>query len=206
MTSGLTPKSFVISWAAVFAFGVSTVAWSQGVPLAAKTVAPINLTGYWVSVINTDWQWRMVTPAKGDHNMVPITPAAQKILDNWDPAKDEANGEQCRAYGAPGLMRIPGRLHITWQDDSTLKVETDAGKQTRLLRFGSSKPPVASQSTWQGESAARWDMATGTTPDANGEPKFGSLHVVTTHLRAGYLRKNGLPYSADALCLPKTGI
>ena len=41
--------------------------------------------------------------------------------------------KQCRAYGAPGLMRGPTRLHITWQDDKTLKIETDYGTQTRLL-------------------------------------------------------------------------
>jgi hypothetical protein len=139
----------------------------------------------------------MVTPAKGDHNMVPITPAAQKVLDSWDPAKDEAAGEQCRTYGAPGLMRMPVRLHITWQDDNTLKVEADAGQQTRLLRFNATKLPLSPRPVWQGESAARWDMATGTKADDS--PRYGSLHVVTTRLRPGYLRKNGLPYSADTV-------
>ena len=78
----------------------------------------------------------MVTPAKGDYGSIPITLEAKKVGDSWDPAKDEAAGEQCKAYGAPALMAVPTRLHITWQDDNTLKVETDAGTQTRLLHFG----------------------------------------------------------------------
>ena len=105
-------------------------------PRAPRAAAPIDLTGYWVSIVTQDWRWRMVTPRKGDYQGVQITPEAAKVADAWDPAKDEAAGEQCKSYGAPALMSVPGRLHITWQDDTTLKVETDAGTQTRLLRFG----------------------------------------------------------------------
>jgi hypothetical protein len=172
-------------------------------PPTAKAAAPIDLTGYWVAVITEDWRWRMVTPAKGDYASIPITPEAKKAGDLWDPAKDEAAGEQCKSYGAPALMRIPGRLHITWQDDNTLKVEVDAGTQTRLLHFGDGKASQGAP-TWQGDSLARWE-----TPQAqaggNGNaqvtasPKSGDLKVVTNHLRPGYLRKNGVPYSGNAL-------
>jgi len=157
-------------------------------PTAAQ---PIDLTGYWVSVVTQDWRWRMVTPAKGDYAGVPITLEAKKVGDAWDPAEDEAAGEQCKAYGAPGLMATPTRLHITWQDENTLKVETDAGTQTRLFHFGAWKPQGAA-ATWQGDSVAEWERARTT-------PKSGSLKVVTTHLRPGYLRKNGVPYSAKAV-------
>ena len=78
----------------------------------------------------------MVTPAKGDYQGVQLNAEGRKVADTWDPAKDEAAGEQCKSYGAPALMSVPGRIHITWQDDTTLKVDTDAGTQTRLLRFG----------------------------------------------------------------------
>src|SRR5579863_1515397 len=103
---------------------------------SAKVAAPIDLTGYWVTIIAPDWRERMITPAKGDYLAVPITAAAQKIADAWDPAKDEAAGQQCRSYGAPAINSTPTRLHITWQDDDTLKVETDYGMQTRLFHFG----------------------------------------------------------------------
>ena len=160
----------------------------------AKAAAPIDLTGNWVAVVTQDWRWRMVTPAKGDYESVPITLEAKKVGDSWDPAKDEAAGEQCKAYGSPGLMSMPTRLRISWQDDNTLKVETDAGTQTRLFHF--TKAPSEKTATWQGESTAEWE---GARPARGALPRGGSLKVETKHLRPGYLRKNGLPYSAEAV-------
>jgi hypothetical protein len=119
----------------------------------------------------------------------------QRVAEAWDPAKDEGAGEQCRAYGAPGLMRGPTRLHIAWQDDNTLKLESDYGTQTRVLRFG--RPPAAQTAkTWQGVSTAEWIMAAGGR-GGRGGARRGSMKSVTTQLRPGYLRKNGVPYSAN---------
>ena len=100
-------------------------------PQTPSASAPIDLTGYWVSVVNEDWRWRMVTPPKGDYASVPMTDEARKVADTWDVSKDG----QCDAYGAAGLMRMPTRLHITWEGDNVLKIETDAGQQTRRLLF-----------------------------------------------------------------------
>ena len=158
-----------------------------------RQAAPVDLTGYWVSVVSEDWRYRMVTPAKGDTGGVPLNAEGRKIAAAWDPARDAAAGEACRAYGAPAVMRIPGRLHITWQDDRTLKIETDAGTQTRLLQFGA-RPAAAPERTWQGVSTAAWDGVQG-----GGASRWGSLRVVTTQLRPGYLRANGVPYSEDAV-------
>ena len=171
-------------------------------PKSPKDSAPIDLTGYWVSVVTEDWRWRMVTPLKGDAASVPTTAEARTVIDAWDPAKDEAAGLQCKAYGAPAIMRVPGRLHITWQDDRALKIETDAGRQTRLFHFDGRSRPRGAAPSWQGYSAAKWE---GAIPIAGPALPFGlaprlgarsrSLEVVTTGLRAGYLRKNGVPYS-----------
>src|SRR5688572_31549661 len=179
-------------------------------PRAPRAAAPIDLTRDWVPIVTQDWRWRMVTPAKGDYQGLQLTPAARKVADAWDPAKDEAAGEQCRSYGAPALMSVPGRLHITWQDDTTLKVEADAGTQTRLLRFGDDKTANAGPRTWQGVSQAQWLTPRPNVPlqlrpadriaDAPPlRPTGGSLRVVTRNLRAGYLRKNGVPYSENAV-------
>src|SRR5437016_12089530 len=127
-----------------------------GAPPTPKAASPTDFTGYWVSVVTEDWLYRMVTPAKGDYSSVPLNPEGRKVADAWDPAKDEAEGNQCKAYGAPAIMRVPGRLQITWQDDNTLKIETDAGTQTRLFHFGGSSPQGAEPS-WQGYSVARWE-------------------------------------------------
>src|SRR5437870_6319260 len=100
----------------------------------AKQQAPIDLTGYWVSVVTEDWRYRMVTAPKGDHPGLPLNAEGNRVANAWDPAKDEAAGDQCKAYGAVGVMRAPGRLHITWESDDSLKLETEAGTQTRLFR------------------------------------------------------------------------
>jgi len=160
-----------------------------GPPVSAREGAAIDLTGYWVSVISEDWKFRMVTPKKGVYDSLMLNAEGRRVADTWDPAKDEAAGEQCRAYGAANIMRVPGRLHVTWQDDSTLKIETDAGTQTRLLHF--SQAPPTGEPSWQGSSKASWDRASGR--GAQG----GNLTVVTTNLKPGYLRKNGAPYSAQ---------
>jgi hypothetical protein len=173
-------------------------------PVSAREAAPEDITGWWVSVITEDWRWRMLTPAKGDFTSIPLNPNGRKVTEAWDPAKDDANpADRCKAYGAPGLMRLPTRLHITWQDDNTLKIETDEGTQTRLLHFGPkpAQPPAASR---QGYSAALWDISIPTNmgflppPPPNGK-RPGSLKVVTTSLLPGYLRKNGVPYSANTI-------
>ena len=168
-------------------------------PAAPRAGAAIDLRGYWVSLVTEDWRFRMVTPAKGDYASVPLTAEGRKVADSWDPAKDEAAGAQCKSFGAPAIMRVPGRLHVTWDNDTTLKVETDAGTQTRLLHFGNVQAP-ADDAGWQGYSAASWEFAGGPAGRRGGAPpRGGSLKVVTTNARAGYIRKNGVPYSDKAV-------
>jgi hypothetical protein len=174
-------------------------------PQTPKAAAPIDITGYWVSIVTEDWRYRMLIPRKGDYAAVPLNPAGRKLADAWDPDKDIAAGEQCKGYGAAALARIPGRLHITWQDDQTIKLETDSGMQTRIFSFGT---PQGEEGSWQGVSKASWEYLPGAinstdggrtslnTPDRRGG---GSLKVVTTKLRAGYLRRNGVPYSSNAV-------
>lgn len=178
---------------------------ATGQPDTARAEAPFDLTGWWVSVVTQDWRFRMVVPGKGEYGGIPINLAAKRFADAWDPAGDEASGQQCKAYGAGGLMHIPGRLHITWRDAHTLQVQTDAGLQTRLLHFDSGDPPPAGIApSLQGRSLARWVF-----PRRGGDPavrgagvvrsiattKYGTLEVVTDHVIPGYLRKNGIPYS-----------
>src|SRR5580658_10450417 len=165
---------------------LSVAAQPRGAPAGAastaKASAPMDMTGYWVAFVTEDWRFRMVTPRKGDYQAVPMTDQARKIADAWDPAADEASGNQCKAYGAAAIMRVPARFHITWQDDNTLKVESDFGMQTRLFHFGSAP---TGERTWQGYSTAQGQ-------------RLASLRVATSNLRAGYLRKNGVPYSKIA--------
>lgn len=166
----------------------------QAAPPITRANAPIDLTGYWVSVVTEDWRWRMVTPPKGDVSSIPLNNEGRRVANLWDPAADEAAGNQCQAYGAAAIMRVPGRLRITWENDNFLRIDTDAGMQSRLFHFGESQPK-AGEPTWQGYSVARWEVSGG----RGGIPPGGDLKVVTTRIRPGYLRKNGVPYSENTV-------
>jgi len=187
----------------------------------AKAVAPIDLTGYWVSLVTEDWRYRMLTAPKGDYYSIPLTPEARRVADTWDARRDIAQGRQCLAYSAPAIMRQPGRVHVTWDNDNTLKFEMDAGRQTRLFVFGAPRQPA--EATLQGSSVAQWQSPqitrfytskisaqdpntpgfSGQTPQGSLPPDTrklgGTLKVVTTHLKPGYLRNNGVPFSANAV-------
>jgi hypothetical protein len=175
----------------IYVFGQGRGQQPQG-PATARAAAPLDLTGYWVSVVTEDWRWRMITPLKGSFPSIPLNAEGRRVANAWDPAKDEAEGNQCKAYGAAAIMRLPTRLHITWENDNTLRVDTDAGTQTRMFQFGN--PAPAGPPTWQGHSVAQWEFA-----GAGGRPTGGSLKAVTTNLRPGYLQKNGVPYSGNAV-------
>ncbi len=196
-----------LAWIVVAIVSFPPHAFAQGrggapqAPRNPRAGAPADLTGYWVAVITEDWRLRMVTPANGDFESLPLNPEGVRVGKQWDPQKDIAAGEQCRAFGAAGIMRLPVRLHITWQDDTTLKMDIDNGNQVRLFHFDKSAAPPA-QPEWQGFSLAEWEtVAQGQgLPEGRGTVQpSGSLKVVTTRLKPGYLRRNGAPYSANAV-------
>lgn len=171
--------------------------------LEPRASAPVDLTGTWVAPVMEDWRWRMVTPLKGDAASIPMRGSARAEIDSWDPARDEAAGLECKGYGAPAIMRHPGRIRIEWDGDETLVIEKDFGMQTRRLYFN---PPAQGAPTRQGHSVARWDgglvspspglgfLGTG----ARLGTRSKTLIVETSNLLPGYLRKNGIPHSAQA--------
>ena len=163
---------------------------------SAREAAPLDLTGYWVTLVYEDWRFLMVTPPPGDFDSVPLTPEGRKVASLWKgPEADEAAGTQCKPYGAAAIMRMPGRIHVTWRDNNTLKIDKDHGEQTRLLHFGG-RAKAGGTRTWQGTSAASWEEHR---PPGPSTTRSGWLQVVTTGMRAGYLRKNGVPYSENAV-------
>lgn len=167
-----------------------------------RVQAPYDLTGDWVSLVTQNWRYRMVVPAHGDYAGIPINARGERFANSWNPAADIAAGKQCEAYGAPNLMQIPERLQISWQDDETLRVDTDAGRQTRLLHFESAPSAVTLAASLQGYSSARWQLFSlsnsfGADAGPGKGDRYGSLVVTTDHLLPGLLRKNGVPYGAQ---------
>ena len=190
---------------------VSTLAQPPGFgapPVPPRQAAQVDLTGYWVALVTEDWLWRMITAPVGDATSVPLNPRGQAEAAQWDWRADAGSDAACRPYGAAGLMRMPLRLHISWVDDTTLQIETDLAEQTRLLHFDDTAN-MSAEPSWQGQSKAQWTrpvggfdlkaLMRGGPPAAPGGPPSGSMKAVTTNLRAGYLRRNGIPYSENAV-------
>jgi hypothetical protein len=165
-----------------------------------KTAAPVDLTGYWVSIVTEDWIERMSpdSPPSGTGGARGLAAARGAA-----PAQPP-NGEQCRVYAAGGSLRVPTRLNITWADDNTLKIQMDAGNQTRLLHFNPTTPPPA-EKTLQGYSVATWELGAGARGGGRGgpapaaAPRWGSLNVTTTNLSGGYLLSSRSLYSENAV-------
>jgi hypothetical protein len=168
------------------------------IPAAPRDAALIDLTGQWVSVVTEDWRWRMITPAKGDTASVPLNPAGRKAAEAWDLVADRAQGSLCKAFGPPSLIRQPGRIRIRWDDERTLRLDFDAGTQTRRFQFGTA--PGGARSL-QGQSQARWFRQPQNRGifGRGGAASGGTLEVVTTNLLPGYLRPNGVPYGERAV-------
>jgi hypothetical protein len=165
-------------------------------PPSAKAAAAFDPTGYWTSVVTQNWRMRMVPPAKGDYLGIPISAAGKKAADEWAIAKDEAAGNQCKAFGAPAIMNLPTHLHITWQDDNTLKLDTDYGTQTRVFHFGNWA--ASHERSLQGNSTSMWASRRG---GSGGPVTAKYLRITTTDLLSGYLRRNGVPYGESTSLL-----
>jgi hypothetical protein len=205
----LLPRFALLAAGLAAAITVGNSAFAQGGPNPPPVRSPrdnarADFTGYWTAVVSEDWRWRMVAPLKGDLSNIPANTKARAAAEAWDLARDEAAGVQCRAYGAPALLREPAHLHISWRDDTTLQLEVDSGQQSRLLHFNaaaSAGPP-----SLQGDSLAQWEaplrtpfgagLALGLAPRGGNQSK--TLQVSTRNLAPGYLRKNGVPYSGAA--------
>jgi len=159
---------------------------------SARQAPALALEGYWISVVTEDWQYRMVVPAGGEYEGIPLNDEGLAVADTWDAAA----ADECGIYGAANLMRVPTRLRIGWQDDDTLRIDTDAGSQSRLLHFGAPSQAGSVPRAPQGYSVAEWRYAVGEGA-RNAVANHGSLAVRTSRLAPGLLRANGVPYSAE---------
>lgn len=171
---------------------------------SARSEAPVDLTGYWVSVVTEDWPWRMHTAPKGDYASIPLNAEGRRVADLWTEAQDGS----CLAFGAAAVLRMPTRVHITWADDSTLKIDTDNGVQTRLFHFDRAAARAAAPRSLQGTSLAEWQQsevvrargAEGGESSARVDSgAWTPLKVTTTNLQAAWLRPNGVPVGENAV-------
>ncbi len=174
---------------------------SQELPLSSKQAAPFDMSGYWVSVITEDWRYRMMAAEQGDVGAVPLNQAGRELAEAWNPSENYL--ESCLAFGGAGILRYPGRLHISWEDEEILRIDFSAGGQSRLLYFNDVLDAESMASSLQGYTNAMWykeqqtqGLGLGRRPVTSFEG--GNLQSETRNLSPAFLYRNGVPYSDQA--------
>jgi len=197
--------SLTAQFSLVLLLTLSTNSFAQrggppGPPPSAQEAAAFDMTGYWVSVVTEDWRWRMVVAPVGDLGSVPLNSVGTELANAWSPAADDI--ESCLAFGGAGIVRYPGRLHISWENEGTLRIDYSAGNQTRLLHFNEDSDAGSMNTSIQGYTTANWYKERQTRGLGFGGPvrsfEGGNLQTLTTNLLSAYLQRNGVPYSAEA--------
>ena len=155
---------------------------------AAPAAAQIDFSGNWVQRYNEDQPERLAGPELGDYLGLPLTDAARARADTWSASLLTLPEHQCKphpvAYGyrGPSNMRLQQEIDPFTQRVQKITVHLAWMEQHRdIWMDGRPHPPTAAPHTWQGFSTGRWDGDT--------------LVVTTTHMKAGWLRRNGVPYS-----------
>jgi hypothetical protein len=175
---------------------MNRTAWIFGLSLFAATAfaqtTGFNLVGYWTGMYHEDELERTDPgPPPGDYLGFPINEAGRYHADSWDADLVSVLEHQCIPHPAPYSMRGPANLTIYRLNDSSTRqlqafvIEGTFGGATRTIWMdGRPHPSKFSPHTWAGFSTGEWEGDT--------------LKVVTTHIKAGYLRRNGLMYSDEA--------
>jgi glyoxylase-like metal-dependent hydrolase (beta-lactamase superfamily II) len=157
------------------------------VPLSAQ----YDLTGEWGARYHEDYSERIPGPELGDYLGLPITDAARLRADSWDASIATLPEWQCRPHPADYGSRGPADLRI-WKDVDTQTQQVIAyhthvqwqAQERTIWMDGRPHPSEDAAHTWQGFSTGKW----------NGN----ELTVTTTHLKEGYIRRNGVPRSDRA--------
>jgi cyclase len=166
-------------------------AFAQGV-IGEFTAAPgADLSGSWSPVIHEDFPERIPGPELGDYLGLPITDGARLHADSWSPSRLTLQEHQCRVHTSPYIYRGPLQLRI-WEEKDPESQEIIAIRnyistyeQNRTIWMdGRPHPPDYAAHTWQGFSTGRWEG--------------DMLTVYTTHIKKGWIRRNGLPQSDRA--------
>jgi hypothetical protein len=175
----------------------STRALGAAIAIAAFLLAPspafaqLNLVGYWAPLFDEDFLERLPGPDVGDYAGLPITDAARKRANTWEASLLTLPEHQCKphpsTYGFRGIgvLRIWEELDPQTQQLARIRTFITWQEQQRdIWMDGRPHPSELEPHTWQGFSTGRFE---------------GDVLVVrTTHLKAGWVRRNGVPLSDAA--------
>ena len=155
---------------------------------AVPAFAQINFVGEWSGRYHEDQPDRVPGEEPGDFSGVPINDAARLFADSWDVARHSILEHQCAPYTLPYMFFGPNQFRI-WQEHNedtqellAIRMHLGTYQQERTIWMdGRQHPPDYAPHTFMGFSTGVW----------NGD----TLTITTTHIKAGYFRRTGIPAS-----------
>ena len=159
--------------------------------VSMQASAQVTLVGYWEPIFHEDRDERIPGPAIGDYAGLPINDAARLRAQSWDASILSVPEHQCKPHPSTYGFRGVGTLRI-WEErdpatQALINIQTHIRwqEQHRVIWMdGRPHPPEYAAHTWQGFSTGHFESDV--------------LVVRTTHLKAGWVRRNGLPLSDRA--------
>jgi hypothetical protein len=154
-------------------------------------VPGVDLSGNWAPVLHEDQGERIPGPELVNYLGLPITDGAREWALSWDASRLTVPEHQCQVHVAPYIYRGPLNLRIWEEKDPqsqrlvAVKQYISTYEQTRTIWMDNRPHPLeAAAHTWMGFSTGKWDG--------------NILTVYTTHIKQGWIRRNGLPESDQA--------
>jgi hypothetical protein len=164
---------------------------SIGLSIGAPLMAEVDLSGEWQDKYFEDWPERLPGPDIGDYIALPLTAAARTKADSWESSVQTLPERQCIPHPNPYSLRGPADLHI-WPVPDPVTARPMAwimygtfGRATHTVWMdGRPHPSKYAPHTFEGFTTGVWEG--------------DMLTTYTTHIKMGYLRRNGVPTSDEA--------
>ena len=171
---------------------IGKLAWfaSYAAIAAVPALAQVDFSGEWAPRFYEDQLERVPGPELGDYLGIPINDADRMRGDTWSASLLTLPEWQCRPHSADYIWRGPSNLRI-WKEVDPVTRQTTAFHAEWLRSIdrpiyldGRAHPPEYAERTWAGFSTGKWDGDV--------------LNVTVTHVKEGYVRRNGLARSEKA--------
>jgi len=150
-----------------------------------------DIVGEWGNRFHEDFWERRSGLQIGDYTGFAMTDAGRRMAESWNPAWFSLPQNQCRPhtsiYGirGPADMRITKVYEPTTQRLLAYKLEWSLDAFQEIWMDGRSHPPEYAPHTWEGFATGEWEG--------------NMLKVTVTHIKAGYVQRNGAPHSDQAV-------
>ncbi len=157
---------------------------------AAPAFAQVDFSGEWAPRFYEDQLERVPGPEIGDYLGLPLSAAGRMRADSWDASIQTLPEWQCRPHSADYIWRGPSNLRVSKEVDpvsreiTAFHAEWLRSIDRPIYLDGRPHPPEEALHSWAGFSTAKWDGDVMTTK--------------VTHLKEGYVRRNGVPRSEKA--------